>query len=232
VDSVAERFRTRLVPALLLAVGVALLASGLLSYTAAVEPAPVARAIASHEPLPTIDPALVLPDGGNDGTAEPSVPPDRVATRVVVPRLDIDLPVVLQPDNAGDFPLCDVAMYLDGLGTPGAPRATYIYAHARTGMFLPFLLASQDHNGAKLIGVTVRVYTSDNVLFLYRIAEVRRHVRNLADALADNVGRLWLQTSEGPNASYPKLQIIADFVSAQPADPNDAHPVPHAKQCQ
>jgi hypothetical protein len=230
VDSVADRFRTRLLPALVLALGLAFLGSGLLSYATGIEPAPVSEALPSHEPLPTIDPAIVLPPGGS-AVPEPTVPPDRVATRVVVRRLGIDLPIIVQPPGAGDFPLCDVAFYLDGLSQPGGNRATYIYAHARRGMFLPLLTASQDHNGQRLIGMTVEVYTSDNVLFLYRISEVRRHVRTLDDAYADTSGRLWLQTSEGPNATYPKLQVVADYLSQSPADPNAAHPVAHPRQC-
>ncbi len=230
MESIGERFRTRLVPALLLALGIATLGGGLLSYTTAVEPGPSAQALPSQAPLPTIDPAIVLPSGGG-ASAEPSFPADRVATRVVVPRLGIDLPVIAQPASAGSFPLCDVALSFTALGQPGSGRATYIYAHARVGMFLPFLVASQVNNGAALIGMTVQVYTSDNYLFIYQIAEVRRHVHDLTDAFADDVGRLWLQTSEGPNDSYPKLQIVADYVSSAPTDPNAAHPVPHPRQC-
>lgn len=230
MDSIGDRFRTRLLPALLLAIGLATLGGGLLSYTTAVEPGPSVRPLPSNDALPTIDPDIVLP-GSSGGTGEPSFPPDRVATRVVVARLGIDLPVILQPPGSGDFPLCDVAMYLSSFGQPGSGRPTYIYAHARQGMFLPFLTASKVNNGARLIGMTVELYTSDNMLFLYRISEVRRHVRDLTAAYADTGERLWLQTSEGPNNSYPKLQIIADFVASSPADPNAAHPVPHPRQC-
>lgn len=231
MDSVADRFRMRLVPAMLLAIGLALLGNGLLTYTTAVEPAPEAQGLPTHDPLPPIDPTIVLP-GASDGTSVgPTFPPDRTTTRVVVRRLNIDLPVIAQPTSAGDFPLCDVALIFTELGQPGSGRATYIYAHARRGMFLPILEASQDNDGRKIIGTLVEVYTSDNVLFLYRIAEVRRHVRSLDAAFADNVGRLWLQTSEGPNNSYPKVQVVADYVSQSPADPKAAHPTPHPKEC-
>jgi hypothetical protein len=231
VRSIAERFRTRLLPALLLALGVALLGNGLLSYTTAVEPQPVAQALESYAPLPTLEPGLILP-GGNGGPTDPSFPPDRVATRVVVSKLRIDLPVIEQPPDSGTFPLCDVAMYFPSLGQPGSGRATYIYAHARDGMFLPLLLSSQDNNGRKMIGDVVEVYTSDNWQFLYEIYQVRRHVRDLSAAYADNVGNLWLQTSEGPSEAYPKLQVVARFLSAEPADPNAAHPAAHPRQCQ
>ena len=81
---VARRFRTRLVPALVTALGVALLGLGLVSYTFAVDPPFVGRPLASYNPLPTLAP-VALPNG--NGGPEATVPADRVATRVVVPRL-------------------------------------------------------------------------------------------------------------------------------------------------
>jgi sortase family protein len=232
VSVVARRFRTRLVPALVTALGVALIATGLLSYTFAVEPAFVARPLASYNPLPTLNQA-VLP-GGSLAPGE-SFPSDRVATRVVIPRLQIDLPIILQQgaeDQFGTYPLCDVAMYLPFFSQPGSGRTTYLYAHARDGMFLPLLLASQVNDGKRLLGDLVQVYTSDNYRFLYQISEVRRHATDLVDAFNDPDARLWLQTSEGPDASYPKLQVIATFLSADKTDPNAAHPAAHPRQCQ
>jgi len=231
VGSIADRFRSRLLPALLLATGIALLGNGLLSYTTAVEPEPSAQALESYAPFATIAPGIDLP-GGNGSQPEESFPADRVSTRVVIAKLRIDLPVIAQPPGFGTFPLCDVAMYFTALGQPGSGRATYIYAHARVGMFLPLLTQSQNANGANMIGDIVEVYTSDNWLFLYEIFEVRRHVRDLNAALADTSGSLWLQTSEGPSDAYPKLQVVAKFLSAQPTDPNAAHPAAHPRQCQ
>jgi len=230
VDTIWTRLRLRLLPALLTAIGVALLTSGLLSYTSAVEQPPAARPLASYQPLPSIDTGIVLP-GATVGPAEPTFPPGRVATRVVVPRLDIDLPVILQPENVGLFPLCDVALYLPFLGQPGEGRATYIYAHAREGMFLPLLTASQHNDGAKMLGMTVEVYTSDDWLFLYTITEVRRHTKTLDQAINTTTERLFLQTSEGPNNSYPKLQVVADYLSSAPTDPVQAHPKAHPRIC-
>jgi hypothetical protein len=229
VSVVARRFRTRLVPALVTALGVALLASGLLTYTVAVEPPFVPRPLASYDPLPTIVPG-VLP-GGNGAPGE-TFPADRVATRVVVPRLQIDLPVILQQgDAAGDYPLCDVALFQPLLGQPGEGRATYIYAHAREGMFLPLLVASQVNDGRSLIGDAVQVYTSDDFVFQYQIAEVHRHVTDLNDAFAATTETLYLQTSEGPSGTVPKLQVIASFVSKQKASPKDAHPPAAPRIC-
>jgi hypothetical protein len=220
----------RLLPALLTATGLALLASGLMSYTTAVDAPPTAQALASYDPLPTLDTGVELPDGS--GVVSPSFPPDRVATRIVIPRLGIDLPIMLQTDNYGLYPLCDVALYQPLLGQPGQGRATYVYAHAREGMFLPLLTRSEaTDDGASMKGMTVEIYTSDSWLFLYTITEVRRHTLDLDDAVNATTERLWLQTSEGPHGHVPKLQVVADYLSAEKTDPASAHPAAHPRIC-
>jgi hypothetical protein len=229
VSVIARRFRSRLLPALLTALGVALLANGLLSYTNAVEPGPVARPLESYLPLPTLKDTGRLPNG--QFKVNPSFPPDRVATRVVIRKLRIDLPVMLQTANYGDFPLCDVALYQPLLGQPGQGRATYIYAHAREGMFLPLLISSEDNNGARMIGDVVEVYTSDNFVFLYTIKEVHRDVVDLNDAFAATTEQLYLQTSEGPAGTVKKLQVVADYLSSNQTDPASAHPDAHPRIC-
>jgi hypothetical protein len=231
VDSIGWRLRVRLLPALLTAIGVGLLAGGLLSYTTAVEDPPATRPLATYAPLPTIPGEVTLPGASAGTVVVPTFPPDRVATRIVIRRLDIDLPIMLQTDDYGLFPLCDVALYLPQLGQPGQGRATYLYAHARKGMFLPLLTASQNNNGRRLLGMTVEVYTSDDWRFLYTITEVRRHTRDLDDALATLTERLWMQTSEGPEGTVPKLQVVADFLSAEITDPASAHPEVHPRVC-
>jgi hypothetical protein len=154
-----------------------------------------------------------------------------VATRIVIPRLAIDLPIMLQTAKYGSFPLCDVALYQPELGQPGQGRATYIYAHARVGMFLPLLTASLIDNGQGMIGDIVEIYTSDDYRFKYKIVEVDRHVIDMNDALAAHTEEAFLQTSEGPSARYPKLQVIATFVSATTTDQKSAHPAPHPRIC-
>ena len=184
---------------------------------------------------PTLSPEATSAEASPFGT--PSLAPSptfsagRVATRIVVGRLGIDMPVMLQTPNYGAFPLCDVALYLPVLSQPGQGRATYIYAHARTGMFLPLLTASRISNGQGMIGDIVQVYTSDSFVFTYRIAEVHRHARSLIDAFNARREVVFLQTSEGPTSTYPKLQVVADFVSATPTDEPSAHPMPHPRKC-
>jgi hypothetical protein len=229
VNELLARIRRRLLPALLTAFGIALLANGLLSYTTAVEPVPAGQPFESYRPLPTIGEAT-LP-GGQTLAPDPTFPPDRVATRIVIQRLGIDLPIMLQTSSYGDFPLCDVALYQPLLGQPGEGRATYIYAHAREGMFLPLLTASLTDNGRGMIGDVVEIYTSDDYLFLYKITEVHRHTLDLKDAFAARTERLWMQTSEGPAGHEPKLQVVADYLSNAKADPSDSHPAPHPRVC-
>lgn len=230
METHAPRLRGRILPAVLTAVGLALLANGLMTYTTAVQPAPEARALASYEPLPTPFGPITLPGAG--AAVDPSFPPGRVATRLVIRRLDIDLPIMLQTDNYGLFPLCDVVLYQPLFGQPGQGRATYLYAHARPGMFLPLLRRSErPDSGKSMQGMLVEVYTSDDWRFIYSISEVRRHTLNLDDAVATRTERLWMQTSEGPMGTVPKLQVVADFVSAERVDPKAAHPEAHPKIC-
>jgi Sortase domain len=181
--------------------------------------------------IATASPTSALPTGRSGGPPAITPPPGtRVATRVVIPALNIDLPVVVPPAGSA-FPLCNVAMYLPSLAQPGQPGATYLYAHARVGMFLPILDASLVNNGAAMIGMVVQVYTSDDRMFLYTVTEVRRHQRSLTDAINATAQELWLQTSEGPSGAYPKVQLVARPLSRGPASYADAHPVPRPVVC-
>ena len=143
---------------------------------------------------------------------------------MVVPALGIDLAVIKPPGGPNTYPVCNVAMYIQSLSQPGRSGATYLYAHARAGMFLSILDASKVNNGRRMIGMLVQVYTSDNMVFLYEIYQVRRHQLTLNDALATKSETLWLQTSEGPRGTPGKTQVIAKPISSSPADPADAHP--------
>jgi hypothetical protein len=150
------------------------------------------------------------------------------ATRVQVPGLHIDLPVV----RGGSSVLCNVAMYLTLANQPQERGATFIYAHARTGMFLPLLSASRLNNGASLIGKTVYVYTSDSRRYAYQITQVRRGQRSIQAALEVTAQQLWLQTSEGPYASSTKLVVIAKRVgSSVLVSRQVAAPTPHPRSC-
>jgi hypothetical protein len=231
-----EFIRARLLPALLTAGGVTLLAAGLLTYTVPVaaepietsSPAPTVGAVATPSPLITLPPI-----GSRTPAPTPSADPDRVATRVRIKALDIDLPVIKGPSG---YPPCDVAMYLidpvdpgqtPRMGQPGQGRATYIFAHAREGMFLPLLKTK----AAGLRGNVVEVWTSDDQLFRYEIVAVRRGQTDLDDALNATTEQLWLQTSEGPKGTPGKTQVIAMPLDSAPADHADAQPKARPRSC-
>ena len=227
--NLGERIRTRVLAALLTASGVTLLAAGLLSYIppVAAEPAPTRPpATASPSAAATPSALITLPPLGSlpPPSASPSADPDRVATRVRVAALDIDMPIVEGP--AG-YPYCDVAMYLKELKQPGQGGATYLFGHARTGMFLPLL----DTPEKTQLGMVVEVWTSDDYRFLYEIVDVRRAQTSLDDPLAADSEELWLQTSEGPRGTVGKTQVIAEPLSVERADPEDAHPTPKPVDC-
>jgi hypothetical protein len=223
----------RVVPALLVAAGVTLLAAGLLYYTS---PLP-AGAESSPSATPTTVAASPSPSASAPPSAARSPNPRAVASRVVVPALKIDLPIVSgeldPPGNPGNYPLCDVAQYLTDYRQPGQPGTTYLYGHARTGMFLPLLAESERSDGAAMIGALVQVYTNDNWVYLYEIFRVKRHATDftLADNLRANEHRLILQTSEGPRGTVPKLQVAARLLNVQPSDARAARPSPKPRVC-
>ncbi len=231
-----DSIRTRFVPAILTGLGGIFLMAGLLSYTNPVTASqPTAETSLPPTPLASL-PLLTFPpvSPAPTGTASPSASvATRVATRVVIPALGIDLPVVKPPSGADAYPYCNVAMYLQGSPwrQPGQSGPTYLFAHARTGMFLPLLDQSKVNDGAKMVGMLVQVYTSDDELFLYSITDVRRHVLSLDRALAETHEILYLQTSEGPHGTPQKLQVVAMPLSSGPADHADAHPTPHPVVC-
>lgn len=245
MDTLLDRVRSRIVPALLTATGAMLIASGLLTYTGPVAagPPPLESPTAVVlEPTPSRPgaPASPSPSGGpGTGSASPSASPalvlepseTRVATRVRVRALKIDLPVIKPPGGVREYPLCDVAMYIKELGQPGDNRATYLYAHAREGMFLPILDASKIDDGRKMLGMIVEVYTSDDLKVIYEVIEVRRHQLTL-DAAADAATeQVWLQTSEGPKGTPGKTQVIARYLSVERVPREEARPTPHPVEC-
>jgi hypothetical protein len=149
------------------------------------------------------------------------------ATRIRLPSLGIDLPII----RGSGYPKCNVASYLPALWQPREPGVTFIYAHARTGRFLPLLTRSKINNGASLIGMTVRVYTTNSKVVTYKIDKVRRHVTTAQNAAGVKTERLWLQTSEGPNYTYPKLIVEAHRVSTGSTTYSISHPRAHPVSC-
>jgi len=239
MSALLGQLQSRVLPALLTAAGITLVAAGLMNLGQAADagvpsPAPATQSVtqtpAGSSPSATAAPATASIAPGSPSPGQ-STAAGRVATRVVVPALAIDLPIVAPTGGPNAYPLCNVAMFIQELKQPGEPGATYVYAHARTGMFLPLLDASKVNNGASLVGMLVQVYTSDDRLFLYEITQVRRHQLTLADPMAATDSQLWLQTSEGPKGTPEKLQVVARPLSDGPADPAQAHPTPKPIVC-
>lgn len=234
MNRLMRALRNRLLPALLTASGVSLIAAGLLTYTGTVQAGPLPSTFPSRSPVavaptPTFAlPTFTPPSAPPSETIPPTPAIDRVATRVVVPDLGIDLPVVLQDGGAGAYPWCNVAMYIQELHQPGQGKATYIYAHARDGMFGPiYERAILGRNGGptSMLGMIAEVYTSDNFVFSYEVIDVRLHQKSLDDAVDAISEELWLQTSEGPRGNDLGLtQVLAVPLTVGPADPLDAHP--------
>ena len=230
--------RERLLPAVLTAAGVTLIAAGLLNYSGAqatplesADPTIVTANPSESHPLPTLPPLesiplpSIVPSGG---------PSDRVATRVVIDALGIDLPVIKPKGTSSTYPACNVAMYIQELGQPGSGRATYIYARARDGMFGPIYeraILKRQGGPKSMLDMPVEVYTSDDLLFLYQVSAVRLHQLTLDAAFKATTEQLYLQTSEGPKGTPGKTMLVADFVAVVGADHKAAHPTPHPVNC-
>ncbi len=152
-----------------------------------------------------------------------------VVTRVAVPSLGIDLPVVLQRGNA--FPWCNVAMYMPELSQPGEAGVSFLYAHARTGMFLPLLTASLVNDGARMIGMKVYVWTSDDRMYTYQVIRVRRHQYSIPDLWSISSLQVWLQTSEGPYGTLNKLMVVARRIAVTTVTHAAAHPTARPAVC-
>jgi hypothetical protein len=236
--------RDRILPAVMTAAGVTLIAAGLLSYSGkasvaadpSVSPEPTIVAIDPGTSLgfPSLPPIVVSPAATDLPSPSASPVSKRVATRVVVEALGIDLPIVRPRGSSSTYPQCNVAMYIQELSQPGHGMATYLYAHARDGMFGPiYERAIQKKSGGpkSMIGMIVEVYTSDDLLYEYEVTEVRLHQLTLDDALHATTEELWLQTSEGPKGTPGKTQLLALPLITLPANHKAAHPAPHAVNC-
>ena len=151
-----------------------------------------------------------------------------VATRIAISDLKIDLPGVRPPSG---YPFCNVAMYYPTLSQPREGGVSLLYAHARAGMFLPLLERSRVNDGASLLGTTILVWTSDDLVSTYQIVMVRRHVTTLSPAFSATTEQLWVQTSEGPRGTPGKLIVKAKRIGTEPADHSAAHPTPRPLVC-
>jgi len=118
--------------ALLLAVGVALIAGEALPRAGPVAPLALPTASAAVPALPTVSPVSTAPVPAAAGPI-----PD--GYRIRLPRLGIDLPIAegdVERDVVVQQTPENFAFHFPGTAIPGTFGNTYIYAHARRGMFL------------------------------------------------------------------------------------------------
>jgi hypothetical protein len=165
----------------------------------------------------------------------PALQPPAYASRVIIPDLGVDLPVIsgdLHPPPS--YPFCDVAAYVTRFNQPYEPGVTYISAHAQRGMFLPLLDASQRNDGEELLGRTVDVYVADGRAFTYRISLVVRHATDYAvvGQLPLEEQHLILQTSEGPYGTLEKLQVVATLETVSTVSAAEANPPASPRACE
>lgn len=126
--------------------------------------------------------------------------------RVQVPRLRIDLPIK-EGDIAQDIDRQQTpegaAFHLPRTAIPGDGSNTYLYAHARTGMFLSLWDAKE--------GDEVIIVTPDGKTLAYVVREVHPRVpyNETSWVLPTPTERLTLQTSTGPNPLDPRFVVVA-----------------------
>jgi LPXTG-site transpeptidase (sortase) family protein len=147
------------------------------------------------------------PTPGVTVTPSPSaIKPIPDGFRIQIPRLAIDLPIaegVIQRDIDQQQTPEGFAFHLPGTSTPGERGNTYVYSHARVGMFLALWNAQ--------VGDEVLVSTPDGRKLTYVVTEVRAKVppTDISVAQPTDDERLTLQTSTGPRPEDPRFVVIA-----------------------
>ena len=182
---------------LLLAVGIALMAGAGLPRAGSVAPvalpSPSATATAVASPLSTAE-------------ASPSAGPIPDGYRIRLPRLRIDLPIAegdIERDVVVQKTPENFAFHFPGTAIPGTVGNSYIYAHARTGMFLDLWKAR--------LGDEVTITTPAGAELKFVVTEVHPKVppADTSWLQPSPDERLTLQTSTGPNRDDPRFVVIA-----------------------
>jgi len=154
-------------------------------------PSPLEAALPLQPPVPEETPAL---------TPAPEKPGHPVATRIRIPRLGIDLPVI--EGDGIDIPFGKVG-HFPGTAQPGQGSNAFFYGHARRGSFLELWWAKA--------GDEVIVQMSDGQELHYQITEVLPRVPyNALQYLAPTPEeRLTLQTCTSAQPADPRFIVIA-----------------------
>ncbi|TMC28573.1 MAG: sortase [Chloroflexi bacterium] len=156
---------------------------------------------------PTAAPASRTPPPAAATLASPTpLPPIPPGYRIQIPRLGIDLPI-LEGDIERDAVLLrtpeNFAFHLPGTAIPGNGLNSYIYAHARLGMFIALWNAR--------VGDEVWISTPDGRAMRYVVTEVHPRVppEDVQWAAPTPPDHLTLQTSTGPNPGDPRFVVVA-----------------------
>jgi sortase (surface protein transpeptidase) len=178
---------------------------------AAVSPAPSAARpdvpARSQTPTPSESPTTPV-----ETPAEVTPPAPTAAAaisalyRITIPRLGINLLIKegdITRDIVDQHTPENYAFHLPGTLMPGQGGNTYLYAHARVGMFLSLWNARP--------GDEVFVTAPDGQLFPYVIRDVLPRVAptDVSSTRPTTTERLTLQTSTGPNGSDPRFVVFA-----------------------
>lgn len=181
---------------LVLAVAATMLAAAALLPRVAV--APPARSAPAPTAAATVAAATAAPRPTVEGM------------RILVPRLGIDLPLregdiqrdIPRDGFFGDTPE-GAAFHLPGTAVPGEVGNSYIYAHARIGMFLALWQAR--------VGDRVVIRLPHGGELHYVVAEVHPGVPpdDVCWVEPTSDERLTLQTSTGANPGDPRFVVVA-----------------------
>lgn len=174
-------------------------------------PGPTSSSTSTSTPSPTAVVNANLPATNAEEPTRRPLPPLE-SFHISVPRLDIDLPLaygdvtrdVPRPGFAGNTPE-RVALVFPGSAPLASGGNTYVYAHARAGMFLSLWNVR--------VGDDVIVYVpgQSDVLLRYSVVTVLPRVDPTDTSWLDPRGpeRVTLQTSTGPNPSDPRFIAVA-----------------------
>ena len=168
-----------------------------------VSPPPTAVTAATGSPLPSPTSLTVDPRATPTATPVPPIPP---GYRIKIARLVIDLPIAegdIERDTVRQETPNNFAFHLPGTALPGDRGNSYIYAHARSGMFLSLWNAR--------VGDEVVIIAPDGRQRGYVVREVHPRVEpsDVSWAQPTSSERLTLQTSTGPNPGDPRFVVIA-----------------------
>ena len=164
---------------------------------------PAGDLAAAPRPLPSV---AATPAPTTARASPTPLPPIPIGYRVQIPRLGIDLGILegdIQRDTVQLQTPENYAFHLPGTAIPGTGANSYLYAHARSGMFLSLWDAK--------VGDVVWISTPDGRALKYVISEVHPRVppEDVVWATPTAPDRLTLQTSTGPDPADPRFVVVA-----------------------